>query len=90
MHDFAVGLQPLRENRRADFRQVEPRARHRDTRADVDAFGDLLAEILRNQMAPRVECDNAARLAPLREGPDGGGGKRIGEIGPADRIERTG
>ena len=61
VHDLAVGAQPLGRERLADLRQIEPRARHRDARADVDALGDLLAEILRDQMAPGIERDDASR-----------------------------
>ena len=90
VHDIAIGLEPLRQDRGTDFRQIEPRACHRDARADIGAFGDLLAEIFRDQVTPGVERDDAVGFAPLRERPDGRGGERVGEIGAADRIERAG
>ena len=90
MHDLAVGAQSLGRERLADFGQVEPCARHRDARADIDALGNVLAEILGDQMAPGVERDDFRGIAPLLERPDGRRRKRVGEIGTADRIERTG
>ena len=47
-------------------------------------------EILRDQMAPRIERDDALRIAPLRKRPDGRGGMGVGEIRAPDRIERAG
>ena len=45
---------------------------------------------LRDQMAPRVERDDAPRLRPLRERPDGRGRIGVGQVGAADRVERAG
>ena len=86
---IAVGLQPPGSQRIAHLDQVEPRPGDRDARADVEAFGDLRLEGVGDQMAPRIERDDLLRLAPLRERADGGGRKRVGQVGPADRIERA-
>ena len=48
------------------------------------------AEVFGDQMAPRIERDDALRLGPLRERPDGRGRMGVGEVGAADRIERAG
>ncbi len=90
VHELAVGLEPAGADRVLHLRQVEPRLGDGDGRADVEAFGDLGLEALGDQMAPRIERDDAPRLAPLRERADGRGGMRVGEVGPADRIERAG
>ena len=89
MDGMAVGLQPSGGQRVADFDQVEPRPGDGDTRADVEAFGDLRLEHVRDQMSPRVERDDLLRLGPLRERSDGGGGMGVGQVGPADRVERA-
>jgi hypothetical protein len=49
------------------------------------------AGIPRPRHAPRIERDDAAGFRPLRErgGPDGGGRMGVGEVGAADRVERT-
>ena len=59
--DAAVGVHDRRRrvssrpaaSAACDLGQVEPRLRDRDARADIDAFGDLGAEVLGDQMAPR-------------------------------------
>ena len=70
--------------------QVEARLGDGDARADVEALGDLGLERLGDQMAPRIERDDLPGLAPLRERADGRGGNGVGEVRPADRIERAG
>ena len=89
MYD-AVGLQTPGDDRVAHLVQIEPRLGDRDGRADVLAFRDLGLERIGDEMAPRIERDDAPRLRPLRERTDGRGRMRIGEIGPADRIEGAG
>ncbi len=59
-------------------------------RADVEPLGDLLLELLGNQMPPRIERHDPLRLAPLRERADHRGGMRVGEIGPPDRVKHAG
>ncbi len=86
----AVGLQTAGADRIPHLDKIEPRPRHRDGRADVLAFGDLGLERIGDEMAPRIERNDAPRLRPLRERTDGRGRMRIGEVGPADRIEGAG
>ena len=50
--------------------QGQPRLGDRDRRPDVDALGDQLAEILRHPVAPGIERDDLAGIAPLRMRPD--------------------
>ncbi|MGY3105616.1 hypothetical protein ACVWW7_002243 [Bradyrhizobium sp. LM6.9] len=88
--DIAVGAQAFCGERLADLRQVQPRARYRDARSNVDALGDVLAEILGDEMPPGIERDDFCGIAPLRKRPDGRRGKGVGEIGTPDRIERAG
>ena len=89
MDGTAVSLQPSGSNGIAHLDQVETRAGDGDARADVEAFGNLRLEGVGDQMAPRIERDDFLGLAPLRKRTDGGGRKRIGQVGPADRIERA-
>ena len=86
----AVGFQTPGADRIAHLDKIEPRPRHRDGRADVLAFRDLGLERIGDEMAPRIEGDDAPRLRPLRERTDGRGRMRIREVGPADRIEGAG
>ena len=90
VYDVAVGDEPLGVERSPDLGQVEARAGNRDGRADIDAFGQLAAEILGDQVPPRVERDNARRVSPLGKRADGRGRIGIGQVGAADRIERAG
>jgi hypothetical protein len=86
---IAVGLQPPGNHGIAHLDQVETRPGDRDARADVEAFGDLRLEGVGDQMAPRIERNDFFGLAPLRERADGRGRKSVGQVGPADRIERA-
>ncbi|CCD99338.1 hypothetical protein BRAS3809_2590011 [Bradyrhizobium sp. STM 3809] len=90
MHDVAVMDEALRGERGMQLRQLDARLGHRDGRPDVDAFGDLAAEIFRDQVAPGIERDDLGWIAPLVERADGGGGMGVGEVRAADRIERAG
>ena len=95
MLPFACTTSPSALSRPAGERglhlgQVEAGLGDGDGRADVDALGDLGLESLRGQMAPGIERDDLARLAPLRERADADRRVGIGEIRPADRIERAG
>ena len=90
MDGVAVRLQPPGRQRVAHLDQVESRARDCNRRADVEPLRDLLLELLRNQMPPRIERYDPLRLAPLRERADHGRGMRVGEIGPPDRIKHAG
>jgi len=85
----SVRLEPAQADRVPHLDEVEPGAGDRDGRTDVLAFLDFGLEGLGREMAPRIERDDARRLRPLRERPYGRHWVRIGEIGPADRIERA-
>ena len=90
VYDVAVMLQPAGCDGRLQFGKIEARAGDGDAWADVDAFGDLGREILGDQMAPRIERNDALRIAPLRKRADGCGGMGVGEVRTPDRIERAG
>jgi hypothetical protein len=86
VHDIAVAFSRPAAIADLQFGQIEPRAGDGDARADIDAFGDFRLEVLGHQMAPRIERDDALRIAPLRKRSDGCGGMGVGEIGTPDRI----
>ena len=90
VNKLAVGHQALGRSRYLNLRQVEPRARNRNARTNIGAFGYFVTEILRYQMPPRVKRDDALRVAPLLERPDGCGWIGIGQIRAADRVECAG
>ncbi len=73
-----------------DLVQRQPRLGDRDRRADVDAVGDMVAEILRDPVAPGVERDDLAGLAPLRVRPDVADRRRVLEVRPRLGIHRAG
>ncbi len=90
LHDRAVDFQPSGRNSLIQLRNGQPCLGDRDAWADVGAFGDLLAEILRNAMAPGIERHDAARFRPLRKRPDVDHRRGVGQIRPRDRAERAG
>src|SRR5260370_18821970 len=55
LQDRTIDLEPAGHNRLVQLGDREARLGDRDARADVGAFGDLLAKILRDAMTPRVE-----------------------------------
>ena len=85
----AVILETSGCERSLNLGQIKPRSCDRDTRPDVGALRDLRAEILGDQMAPRIERDNPLRSRPLREWPDHRGRMGVGEVGTADRAQRA-
>ena len=87
---LAVGLEPPGADGIAHLAEIEPGAGDRDGGPDIEAFGDLGLEGFGDQMAPGVERDDALRLRPLRERPDGRGRIGVGQVGAADRVERPG
>ena len=89
VNEFAVVLQPSGIDRGLDLGEIEARTGDRDARANIDSLGDFRGEVFRHQMTPGIERDDMLRVAPLREGTDGRGRMRVGEIGAADRIERA-
>ena len=90
MNKLAVGHQAPGGQGSLNLRQVEPRPCNRNARTNVGAFGYFAAEILRYQMPPRVKRDDALRVAPLLERPDGCGWIGIGQIRATDRVECAG
>jgi hypothetical protein len=89
-HDLAVHSEAAVGNGVAQFRNGQSCLGDRDGRADVDARRNLFAEIFRHPMAPRIERHDAAGVRPLRVRPDIDGGRRVGEVGTRDRVERSG
>jgi hypothetical protein len=87
VHDLAVMLEPAGFDRRLQFGQIETRASDGNARTDIDAFGDLLREVFRDEMAPRIERNDPLRIGPLRKRPDRLGGMGVGEVRAPDRIE---
>ena len=87
MHDLAVLFKPSGFDRRLQFGQIKSSARDRNTRTDVDAFGDLRCEVFRGEMSPRIERNDPLRIDPLRKRPDRFGRMGVGEIRTPDRIE---
>src|SRR6516225_5850234 len=77
---FVIMLEPPGFDRRLQLGEIKAGARDRDARADVDAFGDLGREVFSDQMSPRVQRNDALRIAPLREGSDGRGRVGVGEV----------
>ena len=90
VHHRAVMGKSARCQSLAHLVQIEPGLRHGDAGADIDAFGDLRLEGLGHHMSPRIERDDAAGVGPLLERADRDGRLGIGEIGPANGIERAG
>ena len=86
----AIGAQPPRHQRVADFRHIDPRLRDRDGRADIPAIFHQPSELLRAEMAPRVDRDDFVGVEPLREGADLGRGGSVSQIGTMLRIELPG
>ncbi len=90
LDDLAVDLQPAQANGVGDLRQGEARLGHRDGGPDVHAVGQLGGKVLGDPVAPRIEGDDLARLAPLRVRADGGGGEGVEQLRPHQRIQRAG
>ena len=55
MHDLAILLEPSGFDRGLQLGQIEAGARDGNTRADVDALGDLAREVFRGEMSPWIE-----------------------------------
>ena len=87
---MAVGNEPFGVEGRFDLGQIKARASNGNGRTDIDAFRQLGAEILRDQMPPRVERDDTRRIGPLGKRTDGRGRIGVGEVGAADRVKRPG
>ena len=88
--EFAVGLEPAGLQRLDHLRQDHVRLRDRDGRADVVAGREFGGKRFRDQCAPRVQRDDATRLAPLRIGPDRVRRRGVGQVGPVLALQRTG
>src|SRR3974390_1599284 len=82
----AVGGQPPGGDGGLNLRKIETRARHGKRRPDVQSFRNLAAEVLGDQMAPRIEPNDPHGIAPLRERCDGRGRVGIGEGGATERL----
>ncbi len=87
MHDLAVMLQTSGCDCRLQFGEIEARAGNGDARTYIDAFGNFGTEVLSYQMAPRIERDDALRVAPLWKRPDVCRRMGVGEIRASDRVE---
>ena len=91
VHEVAVGLEPAGGERGLHLVQVEPRLGDGDGRADVDALGDLGLESLARRDGPRDRARRCGRGSlHCANGPMLTAGCGIGEVRPADRIERAG
>ena len=88
--DPAVGFEPAEGDRFAQFEHRQPRLGDGDGRADIDAGGELIAEIFRHQVAERVQRHDFAGRGPLWMRADRGDGGGIVEVGFEIRLQPAG
>ena len=89
-HDVAVDRDAAGGDRLADFRHVDVGAGDRDRRADVVAAREIVAELLADQMSPRIERHDLLGIGPLRIRADMRGRRGVGEVGQLVGLERLG
>ncbi len=89
LEHVAIDLEPSGRDRFFQLWQLNVRARHGHRRADVVALFEVGLEHLTHERAERVERDDLGRIEPAGKWADHVGGRGIGQIRFAQRVERA-